>query len=68
MTAYYSSIFHYPRFILIGLFYLLSSPLLNVLEHIIRGRFEFWMKFVLVYLLSLSLGGLVCLELWCLFR
>ena len=28
MTAYYSSIFHYSRFVLIGLFYLLSSPLL----------------------------------------
>jgi len=50
-------------------FYLTVVLILNTLEYVnVSGPFEFWMKLVLLCLMSLSLGGLVCLKLWHLFR
>ena len=79
MAAYYLSIF-----LILGLYSwycFLSSPLFNfffptvvlVLNTLVylntcKGLLSFGLNWFLVCLMSLSLGGLVCLKLWRLFR
>ena len=76
MAAYYSLasvsthgiVFLVPLYLIF--FCLTVVFILNTLEYHVNvsGPFEFWIKLVLLCLISLSLGGLVCLKLWRFFR